>query len=77
MKKVPFPFHKSCNSLFNENEPKLCLGYHGCVSLANEYMITCPNQNFKTQGRRRIVSNRTAEGRITQRADYRLDQLSR
>lgn len=77
MKKVPFSFHKSCNSLFNENEPKLCLGYHSCVSLANEYMITCPNQNFKTLGRRRILSNRTAEGRVTQRADYRLDQLSR
>ena len=77
MKKVLFPFHKTCNSLFNENEPKLCLGYYSCVSLAIDYMITCPKQNFKTSGRRRIMSNKTAEGRITQRADYRLDQQSR
>lgn len=34
MKTVLFPFHKTCNNLFKENEPKLCLGYHRYVSLA-------------------------------------------
>lgn len=65
MKKVLFPFYKTCNILFKENKPKLCLYNLG------------PHQNFKTPGRTWIMSNRMTEGRIIQRAHYKLDQWSR
>lgn len=64
-KKVLFPFHKTCNILLKENKPKLCLYNLG------------PNQNFKTPGRRWIMSDRMTEGRIIQQAHYKMDQWSR
>lgn len=41
MREVLFPFHKVCNSLFNENISELSLGSPSCIYLAIDYMTTC------------------------------------